>query len=365
MFGSWIVAVLMLTMPMFPALEQISTNELENSSRKIVQNYAESNETEYYALIAGCCEYKEKMHNIPLFHPFPSSTMKYVYNELINATNWKKENIILLLNEKATKENITNSLNELSTIIDKNDVFLFSWMGHGTIVPDQNGDENGFFDEAICPYDTSADGMGNVITDDELNKCFSSIDAEGQIILFESCMSGGMADEKNQKTLTFSDVNNKNRIVVMLTLPNRLGYAFYDIAWPISFLYSMALSNINCDINHDGWISAEEAFNHVDENYYNLEKNMFLTMINKTTPRTIIINFLISVLLLNKINVKPILNVALSGIWSVFTYKICQNENYKQLRLRLIYVKLRLMLAENNPNMVDNYSGELNLIKLL
>lgn len=128
----------------------------------------------YYAIIAGCSQYEDSRHNLPPFgKPFPESTMKYVYDVLLNASNWDKENIVLLLNEKATKQNILDSFTDMGNIIDGDDVFFFSWNGHGTQVEDIDGDEALFnpddkLDEAICPYDTDNNGneLLNIITDD-------------------------------------------------------------------------------------------------------------------------------------------------------------------------------------------------------
>ena len=48
----------------------------------------------------------------------------------------------------------------MANILRPNDVFLFSWCGPGTQVPDVDGDErqwdpNDKYDEVICPYDTN------------------------------------------------------------------------------------------------------------------------------------------------------------------------------------------------------------------
>lgn len=375
----------MLIMPMMPALTQVNSisygeNLKYNSSKQLLSNHTFINikyindgeyrdnkdNTEYYALITGCCEYENRRNNIPtFFNPFTESTMKYVYNKLINESNWKKENVFLLLNEDATKNNIISTLSDLGELIDENDVFLFSWMGHGTIVPDEDGDENDPFDEAICPYDTKSNNFDNVITDDELNECLSKIDAKGQILLFESCMSGGMADNENYEPLSFSDVNEKGRIVIMLTPPGKLGYVFYGIPWPISFLFSNALSEKKCDVNNDGWISAEEAFCQVDKSYSDFEDEQFLDMINKTIPKASLKNFIAVFLMLKKLKQKPIIRSIISGFFALTIYKFYQNEKVKQIILNNLKFQLQILSAENNPNMVDDYPGDLNIIKII
>jgi len=122
MIGTIISCFLMLIMPMIPALTQVNSfgygeNLNYNSSKQLFSNHTfikknytddnvdESNKDniEYYALIAGFCEYENRRNNIPtFFNPFTKSTMKFIYDQLINKSNWKKENVFLLLNGDAT-----------------------------------------------------------------------------------------------------------------------------------------------------------------------------------------------------------------------------------------------------------------------
>lgn len=63
-----------------------------------------------------------------------------------------------------------------------------TFSGHGTFVPDQDGDEADGSDEAICPHDVVA---GGPITDDELFELYS-VRSYGSrlIVISDSCHSG-------------------------------------------------------------------------------------------------------------------------------------------------------------------------------
>jgi len=386
LIGAIIAILLMLMMPMIPAVEfKITKNhqkiisqnvhETIHSFKRQFEKKTRSNNqnndiTEYYALIVGCTEYEQRWNDIPL----SESSLKPVYNSLLNAANWKQKNIHLLLNEGATKNNIIDTLNDLSNTIDDNDIFLFSWMGHGTIIKDDDGDESDGTDEAICPYDTkiTTDGFQNIITDDELDTCLSTINAKGQFIMFESCMSGGMVDNETSKNITLIDVNKKGRVVVMSTPSGKLGFAMASVGWPISLLYGQALSNQNCDTNNDGWISAEEAFTFVDETYTTFEYNWFSELndqiMNETIPIAVVIQFLLANKLLKKIISKPLMRALLSGLWALFAYQTYKNEEYREIMLEMLIEMMEKQLemkgAENNPNMVDDYPNELGIIKI-
>jgi len=96
--------------------------------------------TTYYAIIAACSEYKDSNNSLPI----PENKLTILYNVLVNADNWHEDNIILLLNENATKQNIVNAFDEMANLVTQNDIFLFSWSGHGSQVLDDDGDERAY-----------------------------------------------------------------------------------------------------------------------------------------------------------------------------------------------------------------------------
>ena len=221
-------------------------------------------DTDFYAVIAACSEYKNTKLNIPKF-PFPpiaSWKLKSFYQSIISTSNWKEENIILLLNEDATKQNLISAFNEMATKVDSNDIFMFSWQGHGGEVPDEEPfDEEDETDESICLHDIGRDEndiMQGYMTDDELNTHLSKINAKGMLLIFESCLSGGLSGEE-------FDVDKDNRIIIMSTLEDTIGRASLLIGFPITMGLAVA-SNQKYkfhaeDKNGDGFISAEEIFN--------------------------------------------------------------------------------------------------------
>ena len=276
-FESLVICFVMLLIPISSSIEIQLTNKIDdNKSNDVASNYIKLNsndeiaqskksthvvvpgdgDKEFYAIIAGCSKYEDSWNNLPPppRKPLPESTMKYVYDVLIESMNWDSENIVLLLNEKATRQNISDNLTYMGSIIDGDDIFLFSWTGHGTQVEDVDGDDGDGLDEAICPYDTKKKNgeLLNIITDDELDSYFSLIGAEGLFIMFESCFSGGLVDVESQQGFSFVDVDDDRRVVVMSSSPDKSSFAMPDIGWPMLMLYGMAFSDNSCDIN-DEW----------------------------------------------------------------------------------------------------------------
>ena len=251
--------------------------------------------TNYYAVIAACSQYQNSDYNLPkkFFPPFSDAKLSVLYNSLLQSKNWNESNIILLLNDHATKQNITDAFVHMAGIVGPNDIFLFSWCGHGAEVNDTDGDESSYssndtLDEAICPYDIFIDDnqtKHNVITDDELGHYFSNITCKGMCLIFDCCLSGDMVDrnttnqtidvtcspsEASAFTNAFcadlkgpksTDVNGNNRVILMSTKPDLLERGIYLTGFPLEFGLAFACTHTRItDGNRDGVISAEEAF---------------------------------------------------------------------------------------------------------
>ena len=70
------------------------------------------------------------------------------------------------------------------------DSIVITYSGHGTFVPDTNGDEPDGRDEALCPYDID---KGNVLIDDEIHQLFGQRAKGVKIVLIsDSCHSGSV-----------------------------------------------------------------------------------------------------------------------------------------------------------------------------
>lgn len=104
--------------------------------------------------------------------------------------DFKKEDIIILNDEKATRNNILKVLNKhLVEKSEPGDIAVFYFSGHGSQVKDQSGDEKDKKDEILCPHDTSFQNRCYIL-DDELNGIISRCRASHFFIGLDSCHSG-------------------------------------------------------------------------------------------------------------------------------------------------------------------------------
>lgn len=337
--------------------EEIELNEATNKR---------TDETEYYAVIAACTNYDNPNMNIPKGRfPIPERKLKKIYDALIEAENWDEENIIILLNKDATKQNIIDAIGEMSNIVDENDYFIFSWQGHGVDVNDIDGDEkindqSDKYDEAIFPYDTD-----NYITDDELGENFSKIKAKGMCLIFESCLSGSLINRSNgnKNIQSFEsneiesynkdfkrdiedpkigplDIDGGNRVIILSTHPNTIGKATFLTGFPMTRALAFAFKGFALDKDKDGFISAEEAFGlakpltKIQSSMYDLGIWLYEVLLLKFSGSS------------NPV-LKGTLIYLFAKIFSVF----------------FIYW-LTGSICLNWPNMHDTYNGDLPLVKI-
>jgi hypothetical protein len=93
-----------------------------------------------------------------------------------------------LLNKDATRKNILDNIKAMVDAAVKGDSILLQYSGHGTYIPDKDGDEPDGTDECLCPYDLYTKGP---VTDDELNDLFTAKKNGVRLVFFsDSCHSG-------------------------------------------------------------------------------------------------------------------------------------------------------------------------------
>lgn len=90
----------------------------------------------------------------------------------------------MLLTENATRDNVKSAMQDAANALKSGDIFFISFAGHGTQIPDTNGDEDDSLDETWCLYD----GM---LIDDEIKGLWASFDKGVRVIFIsDSCHSG-------------------------------------------------------------------------------------------------------------------------------------------------------------------------------
>jgi hypothetical protein len=100
-----------------------------------------------------------------------------------------KENFRILTDSRATREAILDGLSWLTAGAAPGDSLVFHYSGHGSQVPDRNGDEpSDGLDEILCPYDMD---WRRPLTDDDLAAACAAVPKGALLtVLLDCCHSG-------------------------------------------------------------------------------------------------------------------------------------------------------------------------------
>lgn len=120
----------------------------------------------------------------------PVNDVQMMRELLLTKFNFPTESIRTLVDADATKANIISAFMDIGSKAETDDSVFIYYSGHGSQVPDLNGDEADGRDEVLCPADVRPGFPGAEISDDELNKLFSRIKATDITVVFDACHAG-------------------------------------------------------------------------------------------------------------------------------------------------------------------------------
>jgi metacaspase-1 len=125
----------------------------------------------------------------------PGADLRGCVNDVINMQKvltqrygFPKRNITTLLDYNATQKAMQSAIAALVKGGKKGDVLLVHFSGHGSNVPDDNGDEADTRDEILCPTDLD---WKNPFRDDWLRKTFDGVKAGVNLTVITDCCHSG------------------------------------------------------------------------------------------------------------------------------------------------------------------------------
>jgi hypothetical protein len=109
-------------------------------------------------------------------------------NDWADALTNRGFTVTKLLDRKATGDAIRKAVKAIVSGAKRGDTVVVQYSGHGSYVPDADGDEPDGTDECLCPHDIMTNGP---ITDDELFDLFNAKKLGVKLIMIsDSCHSG-------------------------------------------------------------------------------------------------------------------------------------------------------------------------------
>ncbi|MFT7222873.1 MAG: hypothetical protein ACI82Z_000404 [Cellvibrionaceae bacterium] len=147
------------------------------------------------ALIVGIGKYKNV--RVPSL-PGASADALRMYDFLTDEQSFAfpKSNVCMLIDSRATKQNVIDAFRTLTDRADSGDSVVFYYAGHGSQVRDSNLDESDGMDETFLVYDArTKDNSGRAISDlrdDTFNTLLAALHKKTQniTVILDSCNSG-------------------------------------------------------------------------------------------------------------------------------------------------------------------------------
>ncbi len=143
------------------------------------------------ALLIGAGAYPHLEENYVLHGP--QNDVRAMETFLLQEWGFPSSDIRILLDENATKAAILEALEIwLPDATGSGDRIVVYFSGHGTQVPDRNGDEPDGMDEAFLPNDYGRNGAHpeDMLIDDELAEAFDNLRGRQVLLVADSCHSG-------------------------------------------------------------------------------------------------------------------------------------------------------------------------------
>ena len=216
------------------------------SSEEQPTNTSPIEDVDYYAVIVGVETFEDLEYDEVVCIDEDAQS---IYDKLVTC-NWEEENIKILLNENATKENIHDAITGwLDDKENESDIVLFYYSGHGWKMPLGNL-KNGH--AYLFSYNNSDPRFDEGdISDVELDSYFDELESKNIVVVLDHCYAGRMRSLKQSGR-------------EILTAGGK--YLFCPVDEDISighgiFTYYL-LQGFDgvADLNDDGWITAREAF---------------------------------------------------------------------------------------------------------
>ncbi len=143
------------------------------------------------ALLIAVQDYDAKLGWTPLDGPVRDAAA--MRDALVERGGFRPEHITTLFDQQATRAGVLAALDALADEARPDDLLLVFFAGHGSRLPDDDGDELDEWDETLVPVDPVApDGSCNDIRDDDLQAFIERANkkTDNVVFLFDCCSSG-------------------------------------------------------------------------------------------------------------------------------------------------------------------------------
>jgi len=210
-----------------------------------------------YALIIGIDKY-ENVQNLN----YAVKDAESIQDILVNTFAFPKDNVKVLKNEDATKQNIIQAFSDITTKAEDKDRVLIYFAGHGDTDDLPEGGEMGY----LLPVDGDNENLFvTSIAMDDLKRISLMSKAKHLLYLIDACYGGiaaiGSRGLDSKTTPNYIDKITKNKSRQIITAGGRGEQVIEKSEWGHSAFtlnLNRGLKDGNADLDGDGYITANE-----------------------------------------------------------------------------------------------------------
>lgn len=142
-------------------------------------------EGERYALVVGVGHYADRIPPIP-----NAADDARAFSGFLESRNFRRDNIKLLLEEQATKQNVSSAMDDFTSRVKPDDTVILYFSTHGS-TPNELGNV------PIVLHDTRVDQRrkwfdpNTVLQDDEIKQFIEKVSPARVMVVLDVCYSGG------------------------------------------------------------------------------------------------------------------------------------------------------------------------------
>jgi hypothetical protein len=216
-------------------------------------NLASGSGGNIHGLFVGISEY-DRMSSLE----YTDEDARRIFTALRDGAGMPEGQGTLLIDSEATRANFTAAIKRLADTTDADDTVILFFSGHGDRYPQPDGTSPREADgktETIELFDEA-------ITDEELNELLNSIDCGIQLIVVDSCFSGGLSKNIISRPGRMGLFSSLEDVTSLVPDEDKFLAGGY-----LSVFFYEALIEPRADSDGNGEISAIELSHYISEQY--------------------------------------------------------------------------------------------------
>lgn len=259
-------------------LNYIGIRAVDATGNEIIKEYPvlyTPGEVNKWAVVIGIGEYANPgVGNLK----YSAKDAQSFYDYLITEGGFPQDNVLLLLNEKATLVGIKTALGKfLQEKAMKDDLVFIYYSGHGAPEINSSSTDGDGLTKYIVTYDADPDNLfATALPMDDINKIFERLQA-GKIVFFiDSCYSGASGG----KTFAAGDVkagnisdnflnqisSAKGRLLITASSANEVALESDTLGHGIFTYFLLQGLEGEADTNKNGFVTVDEVYQYLYSN---------------------------------------------------------------------------------------------------